>query len=102
MTKIKIIAKTLSLLLIGFTFSILNVQAFAVKNESAETSKPEDKLELETLKMQANKELPKGLYIVPWREIREKKGKKSKHKLVLHSMYGDLFEPVDPYEYLND
>jgi hypothetical protein len=54
----------------------------------------EDKIELETTTIKGNKELPKILYIVPWQDI--KKSKKAERKLVLHSLFGDLFDPVLP------
>lgn len=40
-----------------------------------------------------NSELPNVLYITPWRELQ------TQHKtqqLTLHSLYGDLFEPIEP------
>lgn len=54
----------------------------------------EDEVELETTFIKGNKELPQVLYIVPWKEIKEKK-KKNKI-LVLHSLFGDAFHPVTP------
>lgn len=54
------------------------------------------KIELETLKIQGNKELPKMLFIVPWKSGGQSSSKNSHQKLVLHSLYGDLFDPVTP------
>ena len=54
----------------------------------------EDEIELRTTIIKGNKELPKILYIVPWKDIT--KSKKSERKLVLHSLFGDLFDPVLP------
>ena len=54
------------------------------------------KIELETLKIQGNKELPKMLFIVPWKSEKGSSSKDSHQKLVLHSLYGDLFDPVTP------
>ncbi len=54
----------------------------------------EDKIELRTTTIKGNKELPKILYVVPWKDI--KKNKKAERKLVLHSLFGDLFDPVLP------
>lgn len=54
----------------------------------------EDTIELETTIIKGNKELPKILYIVPWKEAR--KNELSERKLVLHSLFGDVFEPVMP------
>jgi hypothetical protein len=44
--------------------------------------------------IKANKELPKILYIVPWKDVETPK--KPPRELVLHSLYGDLFDPVLP------
>ena len=72
------------LLFIGFiTLSILTVQA-------------EDRLELETTFIKGNKEMPQILYVVPWKDI--KKSKKKEQQIVLYSLFGDLFEPVNPDE----
>jgi len=54
----------------------------------------EDKIELRTTIIKGNKELPKILYVVPWKDI--KRSKKAERKLVLHSLFGDLFDPVLP------
>lgn len=54
----------------------------------------EDKIELRTTTIKGNKELPKILYVVPWKDI--KQTKKAERKLVLHSLFGDLFDPVIP------
>jgi len=54
----------------------------------------DDEVELETTFIKGNKELPQILYIVPWKEIKEKKGKEK--ILVLHSLFGDAFDPVTP------
>ena len=54
----------------------------------------EDTIELRTTTIKGNKELPKILYVVPWKDI--KKSKKAERKLVLHSLFGDLFDPVLP------
>ncbi|VAW59608.1 hypothetical protein MNBD_GAMMA08-2630 [hydrothermal vent metagenome] len=54
----------------------------------------EDKIELRTTTIKGNKELPKILYVVPWKDI--KRSRKAERKLVLHSLFGDLFDPVLP------
>ncbi len=61
---------------------------------SLSTAAAEDTIELETTIIKGNKELPKILYLVPWKEI--KSNKKAERKLVLHSLFGDLFNPVLP------
>ena len=58
------------------------------------TALAEDEIELQTTIIKGNKELPKILYIVPWKELT--KSKTAERKLVLHSLFGDLFDPVLP------
>ncbi|TQV76404.1 hypothetical protein FLL45_00095 [Aliikangiella marina] len=58
-----------------------------------------DNIKLKTLTIQGNKELPKVLFIVPWQDPKKKKGSKSQQRLVLHSLYGDLFDPMKPSEF---
>lgn len=60
------------------------------------TTYAEDKIELRTTTIKGNKELPKILYVVPWKDI--KRSKKAERKLVLHSLFGDLFDPVLPQQ----
>ena len=54
----------------------------------------EDKIELETTTIKGNTELPKILYVVPWQDA--DKESITQQKLTLHSLFGDLFEPVTP------
>ena len=54
----------------------------------------DDEVELETPFIKGNKALPQVLYIVPWKEVKKEKGKKK--ILVLHSLFGDAFDPVTP------
>lgn len=56
----------------------------------------EDRLELQTTIIKGNKELPQILYVVPWQDV--KRSKKKEQQLVLYSLFGDLFEPVNPEE----
>lgn len=56
----------------------------------------QDTIELKTTTIKGNKELPKILYIVPWKEVKPQK--QAQQELVLHSLYGDLFDPVLPVE----
>jgi hypothetical protein len=51
-------------------------------------------MELDTTVIKGNTELPKYLYVVPWQD--RKSGQKIEQKLVLHNLYGDLFDPVLP------
>ncbi len=54
----------------------------------------EDTVELETTFIKGNKELPQILYIVPWQDMKQKKSKQD--IIVLHSLFGDTFDPVTP------
>jgi|GEM_PF-1035559 len=54
----------------------------------------EDRVELDTTIIKGNTELPKILYVVPWKDLDGKSS--SQQKLILHSMFGDLFDPVSP------
>ncbi len=45
----------------------------------------------QTSAAEGNQELPKILYVVPWKESKSKKA--DNPKLVLHNLMGDLYEP---------
>ena len=75
--------KYLILLINIFIISITNVNA-------------EDRLELETTFIKGNKELPQIIYIVPWKDV--KSTRKKPQKIVLYSLFGVLFEPINPEE----
>jgi hypothetical protein len=57
-----------------------------------------DQIEHEITTIKGNKELTKNLYLVPRKDV--KQAKKAEQKLVLHSLFGDLFDPVLPTEAL--
>ncbi|MCK4865271.1 MAG: hypothetical protein KAT06_07550 [Gammaproteobacteria bacterium] len=61
------------------------------------TIQAQDRLELETTFIKGNKELPQILYLVPWKDI--KRSRKKEQQIVLYSLFGDLFEPVNPDEF---
>lgn len=52
----------------------------------------QDRVELESIIIQGNKEFPQILYIVPWKDMKPKGHREQ--TLVLHSLFGDLFDPV--------
>lgn len=54
----------------------------------------EDRLILDTTVIKGNTELPKILYVVPWKSIDNTSHKQQ--KIILHSLFGDLFDPVAP------
>ena len=62
------------------------------------TAQEGDQIELEITTIKGNKELPKFLYLVPWKDIEQ--AKKADQKLALYSLFGDLFDPVLPNERL--
>ncbi|MDH5445570.1 MAG: hypothetical protein OEY52_08420 [Gammaproteobacteria bacterium] len=57
----------------------------------------EDELELDTTFIKGNKELPQIMFMVPWQDMKTKRGKKAAQNLTLHSLFGDVFDPVQPY-----
>lgn len=61
---------------------------------SASAMAQKDRIELDTTTIRANSELPQILYVVPWSDTDV--ANKSQQKLVLHSLYGDFFDPVSP------
>lgn len=65
---------------------------------STQLAVAQDRVELESIFIKGNKEFPQILYIVPWKDM-----KATDHKeqtLILHSLFGDLFDPV--YEELGN
>lgn len=84
-------SKASKITLLTFTFSMLI--SFAGKSLANDNNEePEDRVELTTSFIKGNKELPQTLYIVPWQEV--KKVTKKQENMVLHSLYGDVFQPV--------
>ena len=54
----------------------------------------QDKIELKTIQIRGNKELPKILYVVPWQDAA--RADNAEHKLKLHDFFGELYEPLAP------
>lgn len=53
----------------------------------------QERVELESIYIKGNnKEFPQILYIVPWKDMKVKGHQEQ--TLVLHSLFGDLFNPV--------
>lgn len=52
----------------------------------------QERVELESIFIKGNKEFPQILYIVPWKDMKAKGHREQ--TLVLHSLFGDLFDPV--------
>jgi hypothetical protein len=85
------------LIFISIVFSLFSFSASALTAEQQttteqDTAEPVDRVELKTSFIKGNKELPQVLYIVPWQEI--KKATLKPENMVLHSLYGDIFQPV--------
>lgn len=53
----------------------------------------EDEMKLELSVIKGNKELPKVLYIMPWKRL---PSDNLEQKLILHSLFDDVFEPIEP------
>ena len=94
MKKITII----SLVFFALSLDAVIGEAEAIAEESTSNSQsmaePVDRVELRTSFIKGNKELPQVLYIVPWQEI--KKVVLKPENMVLHSLYGDIFQPITP------
>ena len=73
---------------------VVDTKALANESDGQATAEPVDRVELKTSFIKGNKELPQVLYIVPWQEI--KKTTKKPENMVLHSLYGDIFQPITP------
>lgn len=75
------------------TFRALTIRMFAATLVfSTPALAEEDKIELETTRIKANKELPQILYIVPWKDFEAPTGQD--RKLTLHDFFGDLYQPI--------
>ena len=57
-------------------------------------ARAQDSIELEKTTIKGNDELPKYMYVVPWRD--KQSSNRLDKKLKLHDLYGDLFDPVKP------
>jgi hypothetical protein len=54
----------------------------------------DDRIKLETTIIKGNKEMPQIVYIVPWKDSKPQAQKEQ--TLVLHSLFGNLFDPLNP------
>lgn len=75
-----------------FAIGLMLFTSLSISSYAAEEQEVEDRVELQTSFIKGNKELPQVLYIVPWQTIKKKKVKPE--NMVLHSLYGDIFDPV--------
>ncbi len=69
---------------------ILFLYVFLLSLSSQATA--EEKLRLETTFIKGNKEMPQIIYVVPWKDLKDQV--RDEQRLVLHSLFGDLFDPV--------
>ena len=58
----------------------------------------DDTRKLDTTIIKGNKEAPQILYMVPWQETKTST-KREEQKLVLHSLFGNLFDPILPEKF---
>ncbi len=63
---------------------------FAVSLVKAQSG---EEIQLDTTVIRGNKELPRLMYIVPWKEAEKNS---PKHRLMLHSLFDGTFDPVVP------
>ena len=77
-----------------FTLKLLLILNIAAPVTFQNTAHAEIEIQMDTTTIKGNTELPKIIYIVPWREI--KHSKQNEQQFVIHSLYGDLFDPALP------
>ena len=70
----------------------LTVTVLLALSATATVATAQDRVEIESIVIKGNKEFPQILYIVPWKDMKSKGNKEQ--TLVLHSLFGDLFDPV--------
>jgi len=78
-----------------FTLKLLLLSSLAAPILFHNTARAEIEIQMDTTIIKGNTELPKILYIVPWREI--KHSKQNEQQFIIHSLYGDLFDPALPF-----
>lgn len=52
----------------------------------------QDRIKLESIYIKGNKEFPQISYTIPWKDMKTKDYQKQAP--ILHSLFGDLFDPV--------
>lgn len=82
--------KTYNLLLVAVC-----VAMSATATAQQENVTQEESFEVETTRIQSNQELPKILYVVPWKDVTGGTNQ-TQQKLALHDFFGDLYEPLIP------
>lgn len=70
----------------------ITLAAILALSAAAQVAAAQDRVELESIFIKGNKDFPQILYIVPWKDM--KTSDLREQTLVLHSLFGDLFDPV--------
>jgi hypothetical protein len=71
-------------------WSLLFISVGALSKE--EPIAKEEGVEVDATRIKANKDLPKVLYVVPWKDMESNKN--TDQKIVLNDFFGDLYDPV--------
>ncbi|UZJ44252.1 hypothetical protein OOT55_16555 [Marinimicrobium sp. C6131] len=58
---------------------------------------PRIEIEMETTRIRSNRELPKLLYIIPWRDT-ELSDRSGERKILIPDLFSDYYEPLLPRE----
>lgn len=73
-------------------FSVRMLACIAILLAVSQLAFAEKRIELESITVKGNKEFPQTLYIVPWQDVKARS--RQEQPLVLHSLFGDLFDPL--------
>ena len=73
--------------------AVLTMAGLSLLVIAASNGQAAGRIELEVSIVRGNKELPKVLYIVPWKRMQSGN---VQQKLLLHSLFDDAFQPIDP------
>jgi len=77
---------------LNIVIASLFIILFSMRNGFTEVE-----IEMETTTIKANTELPKIIYIIPWKQTKQQKH--MSQDLIIHSLYEtDIFSPVLPDE----
>lgn len=79
--------------------TLLMLSTCVMTANAALPEETDDRVELKTSFIKGNKELPQVLYIVPWQTVKQVKQKPK--NMELHSLYGDIFQPVTQVDFIS-
>ncbi len=74
------------------TYRILFIFKISLLLLLMKSAQADIQIKMDATIIKANTELPKILYIVPWKKT--KHFKHDEQLFIIHSLYGDLFEPI--------